>query len=140
MGPKRRGPRWGWRLCWKQRRGPRRGRRPMRQRLMRQRLCWKQQRGLGRGRRPMRRWLMRRRLRWKQRRGPRRGRRPMLRRLMHRRLRQKRRQWASHSSPSPADFFGVFSSVVENVDGFRVARTRGTTRRTQRFERRGLNV
>jgi hypothetical protein len=26
------------------------------------------------------------------------------------------------------------------VDGFRVARTRGTTRRTQRFERRGLNV
>jgi hypothetical protein len=27
-----------------------------------------------------------------------------------------------------------------NVDGFRVARTRGTTRRTQRFERRGLNM
>jgi hypothetical protein len=27
-----------------------------------------------------------------------------------------------------------------NVDGFHVARTRGTTRRTQRFERRGLNV
>jgi hypothetical protein len=26
------------------------------------------------------------------------------------------------------------------IDGFRVARTRGTTRRTQRFERRGLNV
>jgi hypothetical protein len=26
------------------------------------------------------------------------------------------------------------------VDGFRVARTRGTTRWTQRFERRGLNV
>jgi hypothetical protein len=26
------------------------------------------------------------------------------------------------------------------VDGFRVARTRGTTRRTQGFERRGLNV
>jgi hypothetical protein len=26
------------------------------------------------------------------------------------------------------------------VDGFRVARTRGTTRRTQRFEHRGLNV
>jgi hypothetical protein len=26
------------------------------------------------------------------------------------------------------------------VDGFRVARTRGTTQRTQRFERRGLNV
>jgi ribonuclease HI len=29
---------------------------------------------------------------------------------------------------------------VCTVDGFRVARTRGTTRRTQRFERRGLNV
>jgi hypothetical protein len=29
---------------------------------------------------------------------------------------------------------------VPNVDGFRVARTRGTTRRTQRFERRGLNM
>jgi hypothetical protein len=28
----------------------------------------------------------------------------------------------------------------KTVDGFRVARTRGTTRRTQRFERRGLNV
>jgi hypothetical protein len=27
-----------------------------------------------------------------------------------------------------------------NVDGFRVARPRGTTRRTQRFKRRGLNV
>jgi hypothetical protein len=27
-----------------------------------------------------------------------------------------------------------------SVDGFRVARTQGTTRRTQRFERRGLNV
>jgi hypothetical protein len=27
-----------------------------------------------------------------------------------------------------------------NVDGFRVARTRGTMRWTQRFERRGLNV
>jgi hypothetical protein len=26
------------------------------------------------------------------------------------------------------------------VDGFHVARTRGTTRRTQRFERRGLNM
>jgi hypothetical protein len=29
---------------------------------------------------------------------------------------------------------------VPNVDGFHVTRTRGTTRRTQRFERRGLNV
>jgi hypothetical protein len=28
----------------------------------------------------------------------------------------------------------------KSVDGFRVTRTRGTTRRTQRFERRGLNV
>jgi hypothetical protein len=28
----------------------------------------------------------------------------------------------------------------DNVDGFRVARTRDTTRRTQRFERRGLNM
>jgi hypothetical protein len=30
--------------------------------------------------------------------------------------------------------------VTPPIDGFRVARTRGTTRRTQRFERRGLNV
>jgi hypothetical protein len=30
--------------------------------------------------------------------------------------------------------------MAHTVDGFRVARTRGTTRRTQRFERRGLNV
>jgi hypothetical protein len=30
--------------------------------------------------------------------------------------------------------------VVIPVDGFHVARTRGTTRRTQGFERRGLNV
>jgi hypothetical protein len=29
---------------------------------------------------------------------------------------------------------------ITSVDGFRVARTRGTMRRTQRFERRGLNV
>jgi hypothetical protein len=29
---------------------------------------------------------------------------------------------------------------MPNVDGFCVARTRGTTRQTQRFERRGLNV
>jgi hypothetical protein len=29
---------------------------------------------------------------------------------------------------------------MPNVDGFHVARTWGTTRRTQRFERRGLNV
>jgi hypothetical protein len=29
---------------------------------------------------------------------------------------------------------------VHNVDGFRVTRTWGTTRRTQGFERRGLNV
>jgi hypothetical protein len=28
----------------------------------------------------------------------------------------------------------------DTVDGFCVARTRGTTRRTQRFERRGLYV
>jgi hypothetical protein len=36
----------------------------------------------------------------------------------------------------------AFSCVCQsmNVDGFRVARTRGTTRRTHRFERRGLNV
>jgi hypothetical protein len=32
------------------------------------------------------------------------------------------------------------SSSEVNLDGFRVARTRGTTRRTQGFERRGLNV
>jgi hypothetical protein len=32
------------------------------------------------------------------------------------------------------------SALWSSVDGFRVARTRGTTRRTQRFERRGLNV
>jgi hypothetical protein len=31
-------------------------------------------------------------------------------------------------------------SVMMIVDGFRVARTRGTTRWTQRFERRGMNV
>jgi hypothetical protein len=35
-------------------------------------------------------------------------------------------------------FLGL--EVTHFVDGFRVARTRGTTRRTQRFERRGLNV
>jgi hypothetical protein len=33
-----------------------------------------------------------------------------------------------------------YSLFIGNVDGFRVARTRGTTRQTQRFERRGLNV
>jgi hypothetical protein len=34
-----------------------------------------------------------------------------------------------------------YGSVVnDNVDGFHVARTWGTTRRTQRFERMGLNV
>jgi hypothetical protein len=32
------------------------------------------------------------------------------------------------------------AALAADVDGFRVARTRGTTRRTQRFERRGLNV
>jgi hypothetical protein len=32
------------------------------------------------------------------------------------------------------------SVTFGSVDGFRVARTRSTTRRTQRFERRGLNV
>jgi hypothetical protein len=32
----------------------------------------------------------------------------------------------------------MFIAII--VDGFRVARTRGTTRQTQRFERRGLNV
>jgi hypothetical protein len=32
------------------------------------------------------------------------------------------------------------SQYHATVDGFRVARTRGTTRRTQRFEHRGLNV
>jgi hypothetical protein len=37
----------------------------------------------------------------------------------------------THHSPLPG---------APNVDGFRVARTWGTTRRTQRFERRGLNV
>jgi hypothetical protein len=37
----------------------------------------------------------------------------------------------THYSPLPG---------APNVDGFRVARTRGTTRRTQRFERRVLNV
>jgi hypothetical protein len=31
-------------------------------------------------------------------------------------------------------------AVSFRVDGFHVARTRGTTRRTQRFERRGLNM
>jgi hypothetical protein len=36
-----------------------------------------------------------------------------------------------HHSPLPG---------TPNVDGFRVARTRGTTRWTQRFERRGLKV
>jgi hypothetical protein len=36
------------------------------------------------------------------------------------------------------DEYNIFSSPT--VDGFRVARTRGTSRRTQRFERRGLNV
>jgi hypothetical protein len=36
----------------------------------------------------------------------------------------------------------VFKCKIINnaVDGFRVARTWGTTRRTQRFERMGLNV
>jgi hypothetical protein len=34
----------------------------------------------------------------------------------------------------------TFGMTAEYVDGFHVARTRGTTRRTQRFERRGLNV
>jgi hypothetical protein len=34
----------------------------------------------------------------------------------------------------------VHSRQNKDVDGFRVARTRGTTRRTQRFKRRGLNV
>jgi hypothetical protein len=37
----------------------------------------------------------------------------------------------THHSPLPG---------APNIDGFRVARTRGTTRRTQRFERRGLYV
>jgi hypothetical protein len=37
----------------------------------------------------------------------------------------------THHSPLPG---------APNVGGFRVARTRGTTRRTQRFERRGLYV
>jgi hypothetical protein len=35
---------------------------------------------------------------------------------------------------------GLEAEVSEGVDGFRVARTRGTTRRTQRFVRRGLNM
>jgi hypothetical protein len=37
---------------------------------------------------------------------------------------------------------GLISITMKkiSVDGFRVARTRGTTRRTQGFERRGLNV
>jgi hypothetical protein len=30
--------------------------------------------------------------------------------------------------------------ISQTIDGFRVARTRGTMRWTQRFERRGLNV
>jgi hypothetical protein len=34
----------------------------------------------------------------------------------------------------------LLKEAVDVVDGFHVARTRGTTRRTQRFERRGLNV
>jgi hypothetical protein len=33
-----------------------------------------------------------------------------------------------------------WKSQEKSVDGFRVARTWGTTRRTQRFERTGLNV
>jgi hypothetical protein len=43
--------------------------------------------------------------------------------------------WWRGSSP-PLDY----GFVVVAVDGFRVARTRGTTRRTQGFERRGLNM
>jgi hypothetical protein len=35
---------------------------------------------------------------------------------------------------------GVVHGHPHGVDGFRVARTRGTMRRTQGFERRGLNV
>jgi hypothetical protein len=39
----------------------------------------------------------------------------------------------------PPQYAKLTMSMVY-VDGFRVARTRGTTRRTQGFERRGLNV
>jgi hypothetical protein len=39
-----------------------------------------------------------------------------------------------------ADGEDAYNNKRGRVDGFRVARTRGTTRRTQGFERRGLNV
>jgi hypothetical protein len=40
----------------------------------------------------------------------------------------------------PVTFGNRDNYRTQSVDGFRVARTRGTTRRTQRFECRGLNV
>jgi hypothetical protein len=49
---------------------------------------------------------------------------------------------AAATEPNPANIFSptTLHKAVDDVDGFRVARTRGTTRRTQRFERRGLTV
>jgi hypothetical protein len=45
----------------------------------------------------------------------------------------KRRSWRG-------SLLGRRTSLLPSFDGFRVARTRGTTRRTQRFEHRGLTV
>jgi hypothetical protein len=44
-------------------------------------------------------------------------------------------QHSGHHNQQPQDL-----ATVTSVDGFRVARTRGTMQRTQRLERRGLNV
>jgi hypothetical protein len=49
-------------------------------------------------------------------------------------------KWSPGRPLGSKNKFKSSTSQVDDVDGFRVARTRGTTRRTQRFERGGLNV